>query len=304
MRNHGSGFIRHFGVRATVLMATVGCLLLGGANARAADGVQMPKFLSPSQIPQLNTEKSPSVAEDEAVMRAADEARRRAEEERLRAVEIRRQAEALSQRFAAELSAGGTMSGDSMSVASKGAGISGAANTAIMTGSIAKAPVADPSAERAEQAQAELKDAREALARARAELEAATARAREASEVRVAAEEKSAEPEVVEEKKSATAGKMAGSTGTSPKHAKARANKVERPDGSKKQATRVAKSQPAETPAATAAARGSVIAEPTMGLTSDSTMGASAAANPIAGLLSKVFGGGKSDPPVAAFSGQ
>jgi len=33
-------------------------------------------------------------------------------------------------------------------------------------------------------------------------------------------------------------------------------------------------------------------------------MGASATANPIAGLLSKVFGGGKSDAPVASFSGQ
>lgn len=253
---------------------------LGGAAALAQEAAQggnfkpFPTFLDRSALPALEAAQrtvgvaagNSRTANDEVLLRAADEARRRGEEERLKAFAIRREAEALSQRFAAELPAADTAMG--MAATTKPT----PATTALAT-------------ERARQAEAELQEARAALAKARAELEEATQRAKTAQGRRMIA---ASEPQSTAD---ATPDKAAY-------------GKSHRTKGAKQQQTREHKVaagavQPSPQPA-TAAANGG---EATAAIIPP-TATASAMENPISGLLSKVFGGDSSTPPAAAFTGQ
>jgi hypothetical protein len=262
---------------AVIVCVSVG---LGGAAAVSQEAAQgrnlkpFPTFLDRSALPALEAAQratgaapgNPRKANDEVLLRAADEARRRGEEERLKAFAIRREAEALSQRFAAELPAADTAMG--MAATTKPA----PAATGLAT-------------ERARQAEAELQEARAALAKARAELEEATQRARTAHGRRMIA-----------------ASDPPGPADATPD--KAAHGKSHRTKGAKQQQARehtvasgtVRTSTQSSTASATASEPAAAVIPP--------TATASAGENPISGLLSKVFGGDSSAPPVAAFTGQ
>lgn len=293
MRSHRSGHVHHFNGRlftGTLIAgaAVIACAFTAVVPAGATEQPRMPNFISSGQVPVLRADRGSSAAADEELMRVAGETQRRAEEERLKAVEIRRQAEALSQRFAVEMVASQTKpAATAKPQAAK------VVPSDITTGAIALAPAAPVTATvRAEQAEAELMAAREALTRARAELDEATRRAQEVAEPRVAAQAN----------KTAAIEKPAEAKEPAGKRGKASAHKAVQPETGRKP-NLVATAQPQPVQPAKADAAGSAIAEPSMGPTSEGVT-ASAAANPIAGLLSKVFGGGNSDPPVASFNGQ
>ncbi len=296
MRNHELG-IKSFSFQA--VLAVCGWLSLSVSGALAADGApRLPSFVGARELPALPASGDMATEErDAAILRSADEARRRAEEERIKAVEIRRQAEALSQRFAAEIPAAVI---DSAPAVVEKAAVTGPvpAATPVVTGAIARqsaaspAPVSEAALARARQAEAELQEARDALAKARAELEDATRRATEAAAPRMASDD---EVKPAAPKHNAT------------KHAKAAPAKpaapakvVPEPDRRIAEAPRAAK--PAET---TAAVGGSAIQGPTMGRQprqEPAAVAASTGENPITGLLSKVFGGGSEAPSALGFN--
>lgn len=295
MRNHELG-IKSFSFRAA--LAVCGWLSLTASGALAADGApRLPSFVGARELPALPASGDVVAEErDAAILRSADEARRRAEEERIKAVEIRRQAEALSQRFAAEIPA----AVESAPAVLEKAAVTGPAPAAtpVVTGAIARqsaaspVPVSEAALARARQAEAELQEARDALAKARAELEDATRRATEAASPRMASDD---EVKPAAPKHNAT------------KHAKAAPAKpampakvVPEPDRRIAETPRAAK--PAET---TAAAGGSAIQGPTMGRQprqEPAAVAASTGENPITGLLSKVFGGGNEAPSALGFN--
>lgn len=285
------------GGRLIRVIGACGGLLAAAPGVLADELPRMPNFLASGQVPVLAGANAAPGTSDEAILRSADEARRRAEEERLKAVEIRRQAEALSQRFAVEIPAADKERAVVQSV-SMDLSVRPAAGAAVVTtGSIAKAS-AEPqtAAVRAQQAESELAAAREALARARTELEAATRRAQDmAVAPRAVAEDDSAAPETGHDSHARTA-----------KHAKPVAHKGSRPVVAKPQGgpSKVAVAVAPTAPPPQVAGGGSSIAGPTMGQGDTVAVSASSGSNPIAGLFSKVFGGGDSNPPVAAFNGQ
>lgn len=300
------------GGRLIRVIGACGGLLAAIPAAMADELPRMPNFLASGHVPVLASAHAAPGTSDEAILRSADEARRRAEEERLKAVEIRRQAEALSQRFAVEIpatdntaavnAAADNAAADKERAVVQSVSLDLAARPAagaavVTTGSIAKAP-AEPqtAAVRARQAEAELAAAREALARARTELEEATRRAQDMSVApRAVAEVDGAMPETGHDSLARTA-----------KHAKSVAHKGSRPVVAKPQggASKVAVAVTPTAPPQQAAGGGSSIAGPTMGLGNAYAASASSDSNPLAGLFSKVFGGGDSNPPVAAFNGQ
>lgn len=295
------------GGRLIRVIGACGGLLAAIPAAMADELPRMPNFLASGHVPVLASAHAAPGTSDEAILRSADEARRRAEEERLKAVEIRRQAEALSQRFAVEIPATDNAAADNAAADKERAVVQSvsldlaarpAAGAAVVTtGSIAKAAVEPQTAAvRARQAEAELAAAREALARARTELEEATRRAQDMSVApRAVAEVDGAMPETGHDSLARTA-----------KHAKSVAHKGSRPVVAKPQggASKVAAAVTPTAPPQQAAGGGSSIAGPTMGLGNAYAASASSDSNPLAGLFSKVFGGGDSNPPVAAFNGQ
>lgn len=302
MRNHELGLKAG---TARVALAALGLLSISASATLATDSLpRVPSFVDARQLPELPASRDAISAErDAAILRSADEARRRAEEERLKAVEIRRQAEALSQRFAAEIPATAVNSAAPVlgNAVEKGAATQAAARPEarahpVVTSSIGSqhapastAPVSEAALARAHQAELELQEARDALARARAELEDATRKAREAASPRLLAEEG----------KPAAKGQAAKHTKASPAKPGAPARAVTESE------RRVADvPQPSARPVATAAPSGSSIQDPTMGRQpSQPAVAANAGENPIAGLISKVFGGGEGNaPPAAAFN--
>lgn len=299
MRNHELGLKAG---TARVALAALGLLSISTSAALSTDSLpRVPSFVDARQLPELPASRDAMSEErDAAILRSADEARRRAEEERLKAVEIRRQAEALSQRFAAEIPATAVNSAAPViekavdkASATPAAARPEARGQPVVTGSIdgqqapaSTAPISEAALARANQAELELQEARDALARARAELEDATRKAREAASPRLLAEE----------------GKPPA-RGQTAKHAKAAPAKPGAPAKAVTESERRVADvpPPSAKPVPAAAPSGSSIQDPTMGR--QPAVAASAGENPIAGLISKVFGGGEGNaPPAAAFN--
>jgi hypothetical protein len=261
-------------VFAVVSMGLGGAVTVAQEAAQGSNLKSFPTFLDRSALPALEAAQravgaaagNSRIARDEVLLRAADEARRRGEEERLKAFAIRREAEALSQRFAAELPAAETAMG--IAAVTKPT----PANTVLAT-------------ERARQAEAELQEARAALAKARAELEEATQRAKTAHGRRMIA---ASDPQSTAD---ATPDKVA--------HGKSHRTKGAKQQQAREHTVATGAVQPSPQPASAAANGGEATAA-----VIPPTATASALENPISGLLSKVFGDDSSTPPAAAFTGQ
>lgn len=293
MRNHELG-IKACSFR--VALAVAGLLSLASDVACAADALpRLPSFVGARELPALPASGDSAADErDAAILRSADEARRRAEEERIKAVEIRRQAEALSQRFAAEIPAAAV--GSATPAMEKAVTTPAPVVSPVVTGAIAReakaasAPGSEVALARARQAEAELQEARDALARARSELEEATRKAKEAVAPRMASEDeaKAAAPKL----HAAKPAKSATPRLAAPAKAGSETDR------------RIAETPRAPKPAETAAAGGSSIQGPTMGRQPQGggAVAASTSENPITGLLSKVFGGGSEAPSALGYN--